>query len=261
MGAVDYHSDTDYISKSGLDLIRKAPAKYYDRYLNPESKKEDRKKHLVFGGAFHSLVLEPENFKDEYFVMPNYSGDGSLKAKKEMILNNAGKDFVTINDYSEMSKMKESLLAHPIASKLISVGFAEKRFNWIDPDTGVKCKIKPDFYNTDLSYAVDLKTTEDASVNGFSRSAFKHRYHVQSPFYYDGLVQNGINPKAFIFIAIEKEPPYLVNVMFYSMDDMSVGRNIYKEDLRIYNECINTGVWPGYEEIIHPMSLPHWAYD
>ena len=30
-----YHTNTSRISKSGLDLINRAPAHYYERYLNP----------------------------------------------------------------------------------------------------------------------------------------------------------------------------------------------------------------------------------
>ena len=87
---LDYHKDTTHISKSGLDLIHQAPAKYYERYIDPSPlMKEKREKALIIGSAFHSLVLEPEKFENEFFVMPSMSGAGSEIAKKKLIEQNA----------------------------------------------------------------------------------------------------------------------------------------------------------------------------
>jgi len=261
--SLDYHKDTTHISKSGLDLIREAPAKYYERYLNPSSLiKEKREKALIIGSAFHSFVLEPEKFHSEFFVMPEMHGTGSDIARNKLIHQNIGKNYISIEEYQSISGMKESIYNHPIASQLIDIdGMNETRFNWVDPDTGVKCKIKPDHLNFKKEYCVDLKSTKCAKEIAFQRSAFDFRYHVQAAFYLDGLESNGIKMKTMAFIAVEKEPPFLPNTLYFTKSEIEVGRRTYKKDLAVYAECLATNTWPGYEQMMHPMNLPDWAYN
>jgi exodeoxyribonuclease VIII len=253
-----YHLDTTHISKSGLDLIRKAPAKYWEKYLNPNKEIQPRNDDFAIGSAFHSIILEPELFKDEFVIHQPFIGEGSQKRRQQLIEMNPGKELLSIKDYDKINYMHDAVMNHPIASKLFLKGFAEKIFKWTDPHTNVKCKIKPDFFNTERNFIVDLKTTDDASQNGFERSSFKYRYHVQSSFYYDGMKQNGINVDAFIFVAVEKEPPYLVNVFFAPQNSLDFGRETYIEDLQTYANCKNTGIWHGYSEEIKPLNLPSW---
>lgn len=251
-----YHNDITHVSKSGLDLIRKAPAKYWQRYLNPNAPPRKRNEAFVEGSAFHSIILEPELFNKEFVIHSPFVGEGSQNRKKELIAMNPGKDLLSIAAYDKVNRMRDAVMAHPVAKTLVVDGFAERVFKWTDPHTKVKCKIKPDFYNTKRNVCLDLKSTDDASTYKFSRSAFKYRYHVQSPFYTDGLKENGINSNAFIFIAVEKEPPYLVNVHFLPKDGMDLGRQTYIEDLETYAQCKNNNSWPGYDEEITPLELP-----
>jgi len=254
-----YHADTTHISKSGLDLIHKAPAKYYERYLNPNAPIKERSKAFIEGSAFHTSILEPHLFKDEFVPHLPFEGTGSQQKKRQLIAMNPGKQLISMETYNMVQRMQESVMKHPVAKQFFNNGFAERVFKWIDPETGVKCKMKPDWYASDQNCMVDLKSADDASPSGFGRSAFNYRYHVQAPFYTDGGIHNGINSDAFIFIAVEKEPPYLVNVTFADNDAMDLGRRTYIEDLKTYNECKKTGIWTGYEDKITPLELPSWA--
>ncbi|MBL4809042.1 MAG: PD-(D/E)XK nuclease-like domain-containing protein [Phycisphaerales bacterium] len=253
-----YHADTSRISKSGLDLIHKAPAKYYERYLNQNRASEKRTEYFVEGSAFHTIILEPELFKNEFVVHLPFKGEGSRKQKERLISMNPGKDLILMETYNTVNYMRDAVMNHPIAGELFNDGFAERVFNWIDPATGVKCKCKPDWFNTKRKCTVDLKSTDDASNSSFVRSSFKYRYHVQSPFYIDGLKNNGINSDSFIFVAVEKEPPYLVNVFYSPKDSMDFGREEYLNDLEIYKECKLNNEWPGYGDTITPLELPGW---
>lgn len=241
-----YHNDTTRVSKSGLDLINKAPALYYERYLNPNKKPEQKtSKALLFGSGFHMFVLEPEKIENELAVMPEIKGVGSRKRREDFLLSNYDKTIVSTSDYLDIVGMRKSILKHPIANKLLLNGEAEKFFSWTDPVTDVKCKCKPDWL-TDSGYIVDLKSTEDASNKGFERSAQKFRYNIQDSFYTDGVKENNIDVKAFIFIAVEKKPPYLVNCHMYPHDEKEHARSIYIENLMTYRECKENNSWPGY---------------
>lgn len=140
----------------------------------------------------------------------------------------------------------------------------------------------------------DLKTTEDASPEGFAKSIANWRYDVQHAYYMDGtrlaLEQGKCNPpqegkaelsvywtdpvtgvlcrcrpdfwrgypKHFAFIAVEKKPPYAVGVYVLDSEGVEIGRAQYQHDLRVYAECVRTGEWPGYGDKIQTISLPAW---
>ncbi len=254
-----YHSDTSRIGKSGLDLIAQSPAKYYAKYLDPNREREKKTPALITGSAFHTLVLESWKFQDEYAVMPNFQGEGSTSKKRDWMEEHAGKDFISLETYMQISRMRDSIMKHPLCDDLLSVGVVEQRLDFEDFETGALCKCKPDFRNTQNGLIIDLKTTEDASEQGFAKSAYNYRYYVQAPFYLDGAVQNGLAPTGFVFIAVEKDPPYLVNVFHTDDDLMNLGRVTYRRDLEMYMQCVMSGDWPGYTPDIKRLTLPRWA--
>lgn len=254
-----YHSDTSRIGKSGLDLIAQSPAKYYAKYLDPNREREKKTPALITGSAFHTLVLESWKFQEQFAVSPNFSGDGSTKKKEQFKEANQGKDIITLETYETVSRMRDSVMKHPICKELLEIGAVEQRIDWEDAASGALCKAKPDFRNTKNRLIVDLKSTDDASEDGFAKSAYNYRYHVQSAFYTDGAFMNGLDPSGFVFIAVEKEPPYLVNVFFADDDLISLGRRTYHRDLETYMECVMSGNWPGYSPEIKPLRLPKWA--
>ncbi len=102
--------------------------------------------------------------------------------------------------------MSKALLDCAPAKKLLSAaGKAEQSYFWTDKETGLGCKCRPDYMFDDGSTIVDLKTTTDASLKGFSRSVCNFRYHVQAGFYLHGIEQStGVRPDRFIFVAIER---------------------------------------------------------
>ena len=65
----------------------------------------------------------------------------------------------------------------------------------------------------------------------------------------------------FIFITVEKEPPYTVCV--YTADELMIklGNIIADENFRTLCECMKSDNWYGYENtpIIHSLSLPDWV--
>lgn len=259
-----YHADTSRISKSGLDLIRKSPAHYYAAYLDPNRKPRQDTEAFKVGTAIHCAILEPDQFKKRYLVAPKIdrrTREGKeAGAQLEELL--AGGNLILLNhdDYEMCQRIGEKVNEHPVASHLLSSGKAEHSVFWTDPETGAKCKARYDFLS-DTGFITDLKSTQDASPDGFGRSAFKFRYHVQGRFYYDGhLYSTGKPPRGFAFIAVEKEPPYAVAVYYADEKVLQLGLDEYVPDLQKYVECKNSNQWPAYEQVIKPLTLPAWAF-
>ncbi len=257
MSNAEYHADPA-ISKSDLDLINRSPAYYKYVKENPR----EQTAAMLLGSVVHKLVLEPDIFAAEYAVCP--ATDRRTKAGKEIYQAfidglHEGVEVITEDVYKTAQAMAESVKNHPIAARLLQGGQAENSYFW--DESGVKCKCRPDYLRTDLKCVIDLKTTQNASPESFVKSAYDYRYHVQAAWYLRGLKACGIDVENFIFIAVEKEPPYTVCV--YTADELMIklGNDTADENFRTLCECISSDNWFGYEStpIIHDLSLPDWV--
>lgn len=249
-----YHGELG-VSKSDLDLIHRSPAHYYASLTEPS----ESTVALKMGTAVHSAVLEPERFEADYCVI---SGDKRKKEVKEKIAEaeESGKTILDLETYNAVNDMRQGVLSSVIATKLLNGALKEHSiFGEID-DVRVKCR--PDGWRPEQKLLFDLKTTEDASPQGFARTVAKYRYYVQDAYYRHVVASvTGDDPDelTFIFIVVEKKPPYAVAL--YTLDELSKlqGWVEAREDLKTYREACETRVWRGYSPRIETISLPRWA--
>lgn len=260
MTNAQYHDDTSRISKSGLDLIHQSPLHYWNKYLNPNREPQRDTPALLAGRAVHLAILEPYLFREEFAVEPILNHRTSQgKADYQTWLSCIGdKTVIDLTTYDNVMRIRDAVYAHPAAAELLQTGAAEQTWFWKDQETGVACKCRTDFLTPDR-FVVDVKTTEDASSEAFGRSSAKYRYHVQAAYYTDGLVDNGYVPEGFIFIAVEKAPPYAVAVYYAQNHIIEAGRLIYRKDLATYKECLISQTWPGYGNELRPLEMPAYA--
>lgn len=268
----EYHANTTHISKSGLDLINKSPRHYYGRYLDPKRVRQKPTEAMLLGTAVHAAILEPHLFESDFFVFNdrdkcNEIGGTNPRAtnkykewKADQLESFTGKTELTPADYLTCLRVRDSVHRHEAAKILLSNGVAEQSIFWNDKDTGAPCKMRPDWISRDTGWIVDPKTTKDASPDGFAKSVYNYRYHVQGSLYMDGYESHFKQQcEGFAFIACETEPPYAVAVYFVTEDIYKYGRTIYKEDLRRYSECLKSGIWEAYGDDFLPLQLPGYA--
>ncbi|HKY46167.1 MAG TPA: PD-(D/E)XK nuclease-like domain-containing protein [Pyrinomonadaceae bacterium] len=202
----------------------------------------------------------------------------------EWMANNGHRTVLSQEAWDQLHNMRDAVMAHPAASKLLSApGEAELSAYWYedvtDPVTGevigrMLCRCRPDYYRKD-GLVADLKSCDDASEEAFARSIGTWRYHVQDPFYQDGLTKalqqsGGFEdfqpPRAFVFIACEKTACVVdgvaKGVAVYRLDEESreMGRHEYRANLRTLARCQNSGEWPGYSDGIRQIKLPAWKF-
>lgn len=60
-------------------------------------------------------------------------------------------------------------------------------------------------------------------------------------------------------MTVEKLPPFAVAVYRIDEDALEAGRRMYRRALRLWAECLDRGIWPGYSDRIESISLPAWA--
>lgn len=280
-------------SKHLLDALSISPLHAWSWFLNPERTKAKETPAKVLGNAIHVSILEPERFEKEYVREPDKKDypkcldtlEDYKRACKEIDLPVTGtkatlknhllgggylahefwdeqyrllvgnKKVLSESDWRITKAITSRVRKHPAASELFKYGQAEQSIFWTDPDTGVKCKGRLDWI-TDEHVIVDLKSTTDASPEGFQRSISKYRYYVQAAMYVDGMQAVTGYDFDFVFAAWEKHAPY-ASALYYATPEMiQAGRMEYKRLLKIYAKCLESDTWGGYSQEILPIDLP-----
>jgi hypothetical protein len=244
-------------SQSMLKTIRdKSPAHALWERLHPS----EPTPALILGTAVHMAVLQNDLFKRTYTVAPQV--DRRTKAGKEawadFVAANSDKNILTADDYAQCMAIYNSVAHHPIASQLLE-GESERSALWQDPMTGVMCKGRFD-KEARIGVIADLKTTLDASPEAFTRSIWNYGYYMQGGHYLKGAQTLGLDVHGFVFIAVEKAPPYCVAVYHLTPDAAKAGYDETLQLLEIYQKCQESGVWPGYPEEAVEIGLPSWGW-
>lgn len=244
-----YHSDNGFISASQLKLILKSPLhfKHPQAYSSPA---------LDIGSAVHTMILEPFLFDKLFFTLDDskrpvpesdYKKKENKEWKQKILVENEGKTILTVEQLEQCRAMSERVLSDPLTKELLEgPGWNEASIFWMDYKRKVKLKSRPDRITKNM-VIVDLKTAQDASPAGFERAIGNFRYDIQAATQIDA-VQQHFKKKVeyYIYIAIEKTPPYAYGIYVLQPDTIWQGRNTYKSLLDIYNECKEKNEWPAY---------------
>lgn len=229
----------DAISKSDLDLVNKSPD-LLEWVRN--APKGDCTGTEVIGTATHSATLEQDLFKLEYIRQPKFNlrtNAGKADAAA-FVAANKNNTVLSADDYDMVLAMRDSVLAHPLANKLLtSLGQSEASI-FFEVD-GIKCKCRPDRIVGPSVFGchiiADVKTTDD--IDKFNWSIRDYRYHVQDAYYSEGYRQlTGESPR-FLFVVVGKNRVFgrhPVRVFELTQEDKDEGRAEFMTDLERYQE-------------------------
>lgn len=218
---------------------------------------------MRFGQAFHCAILLPDIYKETWGFLPDIDGRTTEGKKvKAEVMAKYGKNVLSLDEHLTIEEMKITLEEHPKAKALLASLIPTKKEQviiWTHQPTGLKCKAKIDGIS-EHNLAIDIKTTNDASLKEFMRSLHTYGYHRQASYYLQGLNALGIMAKSFIFIAIEKEPPYGIGLYNIDHESLAIGHAENLNALYLWKECEEKQQWLDYNEgKIVDISLPNWA--
>lgn len=236
------------LSNSDIKLINKS----YSHYLNKND--QDDTASMKFGRALHCLILEPEQFSSRYIIAADVDRRTTIGKSYCARLESSGLDIITSKEWSELNELKSNIMNHPLAKNMITGAIKEEAiFGELE---GIKCRAKLDISNK--GFLIDLKTTTDASKDGFLKSVVNFSYHQQAAFYTD-LYKNAKGESlGFLFIAIERDTGL---VACYVLDDSLVeaGRARYKTGIAKYKyHQSNPEAYKGYSDEVETLECPHW---
>jgi hypothetical protein len=255
-----YHATKGLISKSALDEVARSLAHY--RY-SVDAEPEPDTTATIIGRCFHTITLEPDLTDEKIVKLPDFGDMRSSKNRDTrdawLVSEGFGRTPLKPDDYATVVAMRDAVHRHPAARKLMRRGESEVTALWTDPATGLRCKSRADRLVAMDGVFVDLKSANDASPEMFARAAANFRYHVQDAFYSRAFEENDIHIENFVFVVVEKEPPYAVAV--YQLDDTARrrGEQLYMREMRALAEAILSDRWPGYGDAVMPLALPKWA--
>lgn len=239
----------DYFAKPGISASRlKALAKspiYYKWYIENGLKPSPV---MEFGSMLHKYILEPEGFYNEYAIYTEPVKTKADKRFKELVAMYPHK---TVIKQEEFFKLEEMYLAlNDDARELLDeAGLVEQEYYWGD------YKAKMDKVIPSKKIVIDYKSARSVDPRFFVSDAIKLGYHIQAAHYLDAFEDE----YEFVFIAQEKEPPYINVVYRCSPEFIAYGVKERERLLKLLKLCEETDKWFGYSsEDTIMLELPEW---
>lgn len=250
----DYHGLEGHLSNSTLTHFLKSPA-HYQAHLRSERIDTPS---MILGRAIHQAILEPKRI-ESLAILPEI--DRRTKEGKaiyqDFLDRNPGKTIIKKEEFDIVKGCVDSVYSHGLASDFLSGAKVEQSILFeID---GVKCKSRIDAYNNGV--LIDVKSTADDSRPGvFSRTMNTYGYHRQMAFYTMACKAVGLPVEKRIIIAVEKDDPFAVSVLEIDPNAYWKGEQEVLEGVAYFKKCLESDKWPSYEEVVHLVGLPAYAY-
>jgi len=262
----DYHRNKEWISATGLKHAKRSMLDL--RYYLDGGYDDLTGSHFDFGNAFELALLDVGGFHREVAVMPTQTWikeaialNPKLKNPKLSGLyqddlttfkeNNAGK--YIINDIGDQSmetivSMLESCRRDPWISMMIQNIQYQASLCWIDPETGIQLKTRPDICKVTKNTVVNVKTTADARPEIFNRELAKYDYPLQAVTEIIGVESTGLMPKVdkYFWLVVEKEAPFHAQLYEFDQSDIAHVKQEFYFLLSRIRLAMDSGEWKGY---------------
>lgn len=261
----EYHSDAPgSVSHSELDTFIDSPNRYYRRYVTREYPGKPTNA-MEIGQVFHDLMLN-DRMTNGYMVIPKdvlaSNGAKSGNKWKDFAEENSDKILLKAEEEKFLLSMGDAVFQHPAAATLFGgEGRDEYSIRWTDEATGIVCRCRPDRWHLGKNVLIDLKSCADVSAEGFAKACLRFGYHRQVAWYQDGIKALTGDLLPFVFVAVEKEPPYDCEVFELDQTFVDLGRIENRDALKRYAACSDSGVWrKEHHGKVLTISAPAWAF-
>lgn len=267
--ASEYHAHPALSSSVVADMALMPPAQAQAKWLRRRLADEKRAADpapanataLEFGTVAHTAILEPDAIEREYMVAerPNLRTNAGKEqwAESHAMARALGKVLVSQEDYDTARAMRDALHRLPAASLLRS-GHAEVSLFAHDPDLGVDLRSREDWMPTEPGIQLDVKTARSVSPEDFGRDAIRLGYHVKAAHYRRVRQLLSDEPPTFVWLAIEKEPPYLAADYWVEPGMWPAFESEWRRAVATWKDCTESGAWPLRAEGEDYIHLPAW---
>lgn len=270
----DEYLAVDAFSNSDMTLLARSAWHWKNRLPKQQTRA------MLRGSLAHCAQLEPDALHKRYVFVPEdapkrpteaqwnaaKSNESSMAAKawwKDFLDTVGDREIVTPEEFAVTQQQLQALAAEPTLRELLATGYSECSVFWVDEETGVYCKARPDHvHHVDKRTVrlVDLKSTVDESPNGFGRAAARLGYHRQDVHYSEGFAKaTGAKVEAFVFAAVTSAPPVLAVPYVLTDEIREQAREERRELLELYARCQRDDYWPPYGTGLQLLDFPAYA--
>ena len=256
----EYHRDCvpeslgGSLSSSGAKLLLPPSCPAIFDYQRRHGKRPG--KAMELGTVVHGMVLgtgQPVEVLD----FPAFTTKAAKEARDKAI--EAGSVPMLAEKYAEAVAIADAVRQHPVAGPLFDGCDAEVSGFWRDGEFGVWRRCRWDAL-TPYGEVADLKTCASAAPEDIAKAMYNFGYYQQNAWYRDGhTALFGEQPRDFLNVFVQTEPPYLVTIARLPDEHVELGRQRCREALERYRDCTERGVWPAWSEDIIDIPLPGWA--
>jgi len=262
-----YLADRSCISSSGVRRMMNSPYAfwYWSKHAEEE---EDEADHFRIGKAAHLMVLENQKFREHYVVQPDF---GAMQSPK----NRAKRDewraelpaeavVVTQKELDMLVKMTNNLLNHKTTANFFHNGKPEVTGRFTHPETGIRCRIRPDYFCYDSKgdlFIFDLKTTRVDSESLFKREMEQKRYYEQVAFYAHGMsliLKKQVAGIGVVGMSKSEEAGYPIWLEWVEDDSYDIAKAWNDEALRNLKRSLLTDKWPHQQTEGSMASMSPW---
>jgi hypothetical protein len=267
MPAAEYHAHPA-LSRSRLWSFRQSARKFHAEETGEIEQKEVTEA-MNLGSLVHAMVFEPDelhNFKAIPVELLSSDGKATTKAAKLFKEDYADKTIVTGKSWEAAEQVVKNLRASRFNDWLNLKG-AQRELSifWTDEETGLELRCRVDLLLPSPAgplFVADLKTTQDASPDGFRWSVKDYGYWLQYAFYADGIeAATGRRPQEWYFVAAATKPPYEVAFHHFDLTTKATAVEKYRETLRDFARAKETGVWrSAWDGDVNQIVLRDWDF-
>jgi hypothetical protein len=264
------------LSRSTIIDLLDCPARAFanNSRLNPPTEEDEEPDEAKFdvGTAAHSLLLE--GIDKAFVVDPAYHPGAKGAIPKGWTTNemkeirdsirSAGKIPLLPKQYKKVVAMVDAATKAIIGcselgiTDLQSDGDSELSYIW--EEDGIWLRTRPDWISKDRKTILDFKTTgKKANPAYLGKHISDMGYEVQEALYRRGVQAIDKKDPAFIFVFQEDEPPYLCSFVDLDMFFKEMGEQKVTRGIKLWRECLSTGIWSGYPNNVYTVEPPVWA--
>lgn len=270
----DQYLAIDAVSASALRVFARSPWHYRNRVETAPTRQ------MLRGTLAHCALLEPDALHQRYAVVPADAPKRPTKAQwsakapsdesraamewwQAFAEQNAGREIVPAVDFEVTRQQLAAIAREPELAAAFAAGRGEVSVFWIDEETGLHCKARPDWVcatSDGTCDLLDLKSTADESPGGFGRSAARMKYHLQAAHYVDGFQRaSGRKVGRFIFAAVTSAPPVLAVPYVLTDEIAQQADDEWRELMDRLAWCKREDQWPAYGQGVQLLDFPAYA--
>lgn len=276
----EQHHASPALGSSALRELGRSPFHYWAKYRAPGRPEIKPTAAMRQGTLVHCLTLEPNQFDARYIVLPDDAPvrptarqwaakkptPGSLAAMRwwtEFNEQASGREIIAPADLELAQAQRDALLRVPEIAELLRAGHSETSYFWVDRNTGVYCKARPDHVRPRKDgrvTLVDIKSTVDPLPAAFSRSIHRFGYHHQAVHYSAGVTEClGVGVAEFVLCAVSSQYPFVAIPYVLREETLEQARDEVDALLQLHAGCEEAGRWPVCADGVQPIGLPGWA--